>query len=113
VTTACYRDYSQLADYLFMPEGTDLMLLANPKNVGIVSPNVQWTRKKSTLSWQVEAGQTYIVRYRYHPSFVATQGSMQLSVEPHPVIDGISLRFMSIKAEKEGALDLTFRSRWI
>ncbi|MEW6405917.1 MAG: hypothetical protein AB1649_29365, partial [Chloroflexota bacterium] len=112
IMTIPYEAYEDLADILYMPE-VALTLLANPESPGIVSPHVVWSRHKNTISWEAEAGQSYILRYRYHPHFEARQGDQRLKIEPLVIFDDLALRFMNIRAVQQGTLTVTFMPRYI
>jgi len=112
IMTLPYVAYADLADTLNMPE-IDLALLANYESTGILSPDVIWSRHKNTISWEAEKDKTYVLRYHFHPHFVARQGDQQLKIEPQIVFDDLSLRFMNIRATQDGILTVTFVPRWI
>ena len=107
-----YEDYAELADLLYMPQ-RDLMLMAHPEAPAILSPAVPWVRERNSISWEAKAGETYILRYRFHPGFVAMQGHTKLPIEPYPVFDDLPLRFMQIRAAHEGVLTVRFVPQWI
>lgn len=103
---------SELADVLHMPVA-DIALLATPVVSGVLEPAAGWSRIGNTLRWQARAGEEYLIRYRYHRNFRASQGGMALEVRPAPVLDGLPLRFMRVRAAIDGPLELVFKSEWL
>ena len=54
------------------------------------------------------AGQSYIVRYRYHLNFRAYQNGQRLNVEPVRPVMELPLTFMRVKAIEDGQIILWF-----
>jgi hypothetical protein len=112
VRVAFYREFEELANLLKMPK-YDLSLYANPMQVGVLDPYGPYELSGNKITWNGLAGQTYLLRYRYHPNFVATQGGHEIEIYPDEVLQDLSLRFMRIRTEIEGPVTLEFRSRLI
>ena len=110
--TVSHQDFAELADMLYMPE-VDLTLLSNPEPTGVISPDILWSRDRNTITWKAEAGQEYILRYRFHPNFAAMQGSKPLPVEVCHPFEDLPLRFMQVQAVQDGSLEVKFVPRII
>jgi hypothetical protein len=106
-----FSDIAEFCDLMQLPRH-DLTLFLVPGRPDVVSPSVQWKRNEKSISWDAEAGQEYIVRYRFHPQFIAEQDGARLTVVPSPVFDDVPLQFMSVRAEKTARLALTFKPKW-
>jgi len=100
-------EISEMAALLMIPD-VSLTLLVSPKHASIISPDVNIQHKRNSLSWEAEAGVTYIVRYRYYPQFTAFQEKTRLPVEPYHPFDDIPLRFMTVQAHQTGTLELVY-----
>jgi hypothetical protein len=101
------QDYQEVSDILYMP-GVPLTLLEGSVTSAIISPAVTWARKQNKLAWMATAGTAYSIRYRYYSRFTARQGGVKLEVVPIKPFDNLPLRFMSVTAEKDGLLELSY-----
>jgi hypothetical protein len=90
-----------------------LTLLKNPHDVTVIEPVVAWERRGNELVWEVKAGESYVVRYRYDEQFRGHQNGHTLDIQPYTPVEGISLRFMQVRAATNGQLILKFHPRWI
>jgi hypothetical protein len=100
-------EISEMAALLMIPD-VSLTLLVSPRHASIISPDVNIQHKRNSLSWEAEAGVTYIVRYRYYPQFTAFQKKTRLPVEPYHPFDDIPIRFMTVQAHQTGTLELVY-----
>lgn len=101
------RQLDQQSRNVIRPPGA-LALLQAPLPTTVIDPAVRWERKGNVLTWTAKAGQSYIVRYRYHPNFRAYQNGLTLEVEPLKPIMEIPLTFMRVKAIADGPIALRF-----
>jgi hypothetical protein len=90
-----------------------LSLLQNPYNVSVIEPSVPWERNGNEFEWMAVEGQTYLIRYRYSPQFVACQGNARLVVTPFLPIENSDLVFMKVQAPSNGTIVLRFRKKWL
>lgn len=107
VRTIHYREFIDLARLLLMPEA-DLVLMANPDEPGLLVPPANLVRKGNTVSWPATQGTSYLLRYRYFPGFKAHQNGRRLPVHPTAVFPDLPLKFMTLRAEADGEVMVTF-----
>ena len=85
-----------------------MALLRAPLPATVIDPAVRWERKGNILTWNANAGQSYMIRYRYHPNFRAYQNGLTLEVEPVKPVNELPLTFMRVKAIADGRIILWF-----
>lgn len=90
----------------------DLVLLAAPREYCPITPKVDYCIEGNKLFWYAEAGKTYLIRYGYHPNFLAKQGSIKIKIIPAIAAPGTNLRFMRLKAVMSEILSVEFRKSW-
>lgn len=101
------RDFREL---LAVPL-VELVLLQAPEPWSIVEPGRTHRRQGSSLKWLARAGERYLVRYRFHPSFECWQAGTEVEVQPTPAGSGEwGTTFMSVRAPREGEIELRFRA---
>jgi hypothetical protein len=98
---------------LFAVPPVMLSLLKNPEDVTVISPAVSWKRSGNDLSWNGKAGQTYLVRYRYHTQFLASQDHHQIPVERYMPLNEIPCCFVQVRAVIDGQIVLKFCPKWM
>lgn len=101
----------KLSDVMHMPN-TSITLFAAPGQPSLIEPPVRTKRAGNKLKWTAEAGRDYLIRYRFHRNFVATQEAQLVSVEPAPVLPGLPLKFIRVKALHSEEITLEFRTSW-
>jgi hypothetical protein len=74
----------------------------------IVSPPCVWSRSGNTLTIEATAGTEYRIRYRHSRFFTARQGVHRLAVESDPAFPKAGMRFMRVRAVRDGPLSVTF-----
>lgn len=89
-----------------------LVLLRAPGANGVVSPAAPLERRGNALRWPARSGESYLVRYAWHPRMRAEQGGRALEVHPEPQAGG-RVTFMRVRAEAHGPLTLRFHPRWL
>tara|TARA_R110000850_G_scaffold125586_12_gene244053 strand:- start:1467 stop:3308 length:1842 start_codon:yes stop_codon:yes gene_type:complete len=101
----------KLSDVMHMPN-TAITLFAAPGHPSLIEPTVRASKAGNRLKWRAVAGRDYLIRYRFHKDFVATQEANLLAVEPAPVLPDLPLRFIRVKALHTGEITLEFKTRW-
>ncbi|MEO5336335.1 MAG: hypothetical protein H7841_05515 [Magnetospirillum sp. WYHS-4] len=99
-------------DVVNMPPKTQLILLRAPERDGdyeVVQGVADSRHGRNLLAWTAAAGRTYVVRYRHHRYFRATQDGRPLRIDPVKPFADKSLTFMQVTAEIDGPLELRFR----
>lgn len=111
VTVVQKEQTETLSDLMQMPN-SDIALLAVPGPSSLIEPGTRMRNSGKRLSWEAEAGKDYLIRYRFHKDFAATQEGRVIPVEPAAVLHDLPLRFIRLKAERSGEIILEFRTRW-
>jgi len=101
------RQLDQQSRNVIRPPGAMALLRASSPQT-VIDPAVRWERKGNVLSWKAKAGQSYVIRYRYHPNFRAYQNGQRLNVEPVRPFMELPLTFMRVEAIADGPIALKF-----
>ena len=90
-----------------------LILFHSPASYSIVEPSTELIRSRNKISWCAKAGETYIIKYRYHSNFTAYQGSKFLPVLSFSPFNDLPLKFMKVCTPENGSVTLQFRKLFI
>jgi hypothetical protein len=101
-----------LKNFINIPE-VELNLFLISTSFKLISPPVNWIRKGNKLMWMAKSKQSYIVRYRYTPEFIASQNNKIIIVEPFKPFSDLPLKFMKLTAIADGEIILEFIPRLI
>jgi hypothetical protein len=95
------------AELLSLPKN-DLVLLKTPEAAGQVSPPTPLRWAGADLTFDVEAGKSYVLRYAFHPQMRARQGDRHVPIRSVPASSGSDLQFMELQASEAGAVTVHF-----
>jgi hypothetical protein len=93
-----------------------LKLLRHPEHRSIISNDdgtpVAFTIRRSTLSFPVESGKSYLIRYRFDIQFEATVTGRKTPVMPYAPFEDLPTQFMRVEAPDTGLCTLEFKPRY-
>lgn len=102
-----FWDYEEIIEYGY--ERKDLYLFRPPFEASRIEPVAQLKIEPNRMEFNAKAGEEYIIKYTYHPSWRAYQNEKEIKVYQSKG----KLSYIALKPEEDGKVVLKFNTSWL